>query len=210
MKWLTFLLTASTATAATPLGLGASITQAEVTEQVRVVAKAPSSVNPISNMFGESKQLTFLEKEALRYEKERLRQQRLNNNRIKLKKVLNRLDNTVGKTWYVFSGSTPQGWDCSGLVRWTYKQVGVELEHRANAQANSGKKVKDPIPGDIIAFYRKGSSYSFHVGIYLGKGKMIHAYQHGMRTVIQPVKQVVKENWGARVTYTRILPQPEN
>ena len=210
MKWLTFLLTASTATAATPLGVGANIEQAAVTEQVRVVAKAAGSVNPGINLFGESKKLTFLEKEALRYQKELLAKQRLINNRIKLKKVLNRLDNTVGKTWYVFSGSTPRGWDCSGLVRWTYEQVGVELEHRANAQANSGTKVKDPLPGDIVAFYRKGSNYSFHVGIYLGKGKMIHAYQLGMRTVIQPVKQVVKENWGARVTYTRIFPQPEN
>lgn len=146
---------------------------------------------------------TLLEKEALRLKK-------LLTNKVKIQAAVKKVQKYAGKTWYVFSGATPRGWDCSGLVRWTYEQVGIELEHRANAQANSGKKVKHPLPGDVVAFYRKGSNYSFHVGVYLGKGKMIHAYQLGMRTVIQPVKEVVKENWGARVTYTRILPQLEN
>lgn len=147
------------------------------------------------------KQLTFLEKEILR-------KNRLAFNERKVHNAVKKVKQYAGKTWYVFSGSTPRGWDCSGMVRWTYEQMGIELEHRADAQADSGFKVKSPIPGDIVAFYRKGSHYSFHVGIYIGNGKMIHAYQHGMRTVIQPVKEVIKENWNARVTYTRILTQP--
>jgi cell wall-associated NlpC family hydrolase len=143
-------------------------------------------------------------------EKRELHIKKLMTNQVKLKAALKKVKKYAGQTWYVFSGATPRGWDCSGLVRWTYEQVGVELEHRANAQANSGEKVKHPIPGDVVAFYHKGSERSFHVGVYLGNGKMIHAYRHGMRTVIQPVKEVVKENWGARVTYTRILPQLQN
>jgi len=143
-------------------------------------------------------------------EKHELHIKKLMTNQVKLKAALKKVKKYAGQTWYVFSGATPRGWDCSGLVRWTYEQVGVELEHRANAQANSGEKVKHPIPGDVVAFYHKGSERSFHVGVYLGNGKMIHAYRHGMRTVIQPVKEVVKENWGARVTYTRILPQLQN
>ncbi len=210
MKWLTFLLTASTATAATPIG-GAAVQQAVITEQVRVAAPAAGSVDPFNRFFGSKKEMTLLELDVLRYQKHLAYQERLRNNRIKLHKIVSgKLTKTAGKTWYVFSGATPAGWDCSGLVRWTYEQVGVELEHRADAQADSGKKVKNPLPGDIVAFYHKGSDYSFHVGIYLGKGKMIHAYRKGTGTVIQPVKEVVKENWGARVTYTRILPQPTN
>lgn len=200
MKWLTFLLTASTAVSSAPIG-DTTLKETAITEQVRAVATVTGSVDILTSF--KNRQLTFLEKQVAHEKK-------LVSNRAKMQKVLTKLKKTAGKTWYVFSGATPSGWDCSGLVRWTYEQLSIELEHRADAQADSGKKVKTPIPGDIVAFYRKGSDYSFHVGIYLGKGKMIHAYRHGMRTVIQPVKQVVKENWGARVTYTRILPQPEN
>ena len=163
----------------------------------------PTHSSFVSYLLSKQHAQTMLEKEAIRTQK-------LFSNRIKIRAAVKKVQKYAGETWYVFSGATPSGWDCSGLVRWTYEQVGVELEHRANAEANSGKKVKNPLPGDVVAFYYKGSNYSFHVGIYLGNGKMIHAYRLGMRTVIQPVKQVVKENWGARVTYTRILPQPEN
>ena len=199
MKWLTFLLTASTATASVTGAAG----QAVQTEQVRVAASAASSVDPTFGLINNNPADTLLEKQALHYE-------HLLENRTKVQKALTQLEKTAGKTWYVFSGATPAGWDCSGLVLWTYEQMGVELIHRAEAEASSGVKVDNPLPGDIVAFYRKGSNYSFHVGIYLGDGKMIHAYYPGTRTVIQPVSEVVKENWGARVTYTRIFPQPEN
>lgn len=201
MKWLTFLLTASTATASVTGTAG--IGQGAQTEQVRVAASAASSVDPTFGLSNTHPAETLLEKQALHYEFLLKNRTTVNNALVKLKK-------TAGKTWYVFSGATPAGWDCSGLVLWTYEQMGITLIHRADAEADSGVKVSEPLPGDIVAFYHKGSDYAFHVGIYLGDGLMIHAYYSGTRTVIQPVSEVVKENWGARVTYTRLLPQPEN
>jgi cell wall-associated NlpC family hydrolase len=202
------LVSISSAIVLTLAGCAASSAQASVAENVStptvITSKAENGYSLlVTTMKAQKAAKTMLEKQALRTQK-------LIANQRKLEVALKKVKKYAGKTWYVFSGATPRGWDCSGLVRWTYEQVGVELEHRANAQANSGEKVKHPIPGDVVAFYNKGSKRSFHVGIYLGKGKMIHAYQHGMRTVIQPVKEVVKENWNARVTYTRILPQLEN
>ena len=202
------LVSISSAIVLTLAGCAASAAQASVAENVStptvIASKAKTVKYSLMDTLNKHRSAqTMLEKHALHIKK-------LMTNEVKIRAALKKVKKYAGKTWYVFSGATPRGWDCSGLVRWTYEQVGIELEHRANAQANSGEKVKHPIPGDVVAFYRKGSTHSFHVGIYLGKGKMIHAYQHGMRTVIQPVKEVVKENWGARVTYTRILPQLQN
>jgi cell wall-associated NlpC family hydrolase len=72
----------------------------------------------------------------------------------------------------------------------------------------SGKVVKKPVVGDIVAFYYRGSKSSFHVGIYVGGGKMIHAYRPGVVTRIESVARVAKDNW-AKYKFVRILPQPE-
>lgn len=208
MKKKNKLVSISSAIVLTLAGCAASSAQASVAENVStptVIASKAKTVkySLIDTLKKHQAAQTMLEKRELQIKK-------LMTNQVKLKAALKKVKKYAGQTWYVFSGATPRGWDCSGLVRWTYEQVGIELEHRANAQANSGEKVKHPLPGDVVAFYYKGSKRSFHVGVYLGNGKMIHAYRHGMRTVIQPVKEVVKENWGARVTYTRILPQLQN
>lgn len=208
MKKKNKLVSISSAIVLTLAGCAASAANASVAENVStpvvIASKAKTVKHSLMYTLNKHRSAqTMLEKHALHVKK-------LMTNQVKIQAALKKVTKYAGKTWYVFSGSSPRGWDCSGLVRWTYEQAGIELEHRANAQANSGEKVRTPKPGDVVAFYHKGSNYSFHVGVYLGKGKMIHAYRHGMRTVIQPVKEVVKENWGARVTYTRILPQPQN
>ena len=59
----------------------------------------------------------------------------------RLPKVVKYLTTKANKTSYVFSGSTPKGWDCSGMVRWTYKQIGITLPHSANKQAHIGCRV---------------------------------------------------------------------
>lgn len=193
MKKKNKLVSISSAIVLTLAGCAASSAQASVAENVStptVIASKAKTVkySLIDTLKKHQAAQTMLEKRELQIKK-------LMTNQVKLKAALKKVKKYAGQTWYVFSGATPRGWDCSGLVRWTYEQVGIELEHRANAQANSGEKVKHPLPGDVVAFYYKGSKRSFHVGVYLGNGKMIHAYRHGMRTVIQPVKEVVKENW---------------
>lgn len=123
----------------------------------------------------------------------------------KLNKAIAKLRQYVGKTWYVFSGNTPRGWDCSGLTMWTYEQLGIELKHSASAQKNSGKKYKTPKIGDVVAFGWKNYSGAQHVGIYIGNGKMIHAPAPGHRTAIVSVKKWAKMNWNTKVTYTRFI-----
>jgi cell wall-associated NlpC family hydrolase len=129
----------------------------------------------------------------------------LKSNTQKLNKVIAKLKQYVGKTWYVFSGNTPNGWDCSGLTMWTYEQLGIELKHSASAQKNSGKKYKTPKIGDVVAFGWKNYSGAQHVGIYIGNGKMIHSPAPGHRTQIISVKKWTKMNWNTKVTYTRFI-----
>lgn len=122
---------------------------------------------------------------------------------IKVDKAINKLKKHVGKTWYVFSGNTPAGWDCSGLTMWFYKQSGINLEHRASAQAKSGQNTNNPKPGDLVAFKYKGTKSAYHVGIYIGNGKMIHAPKHGHATRIESIQQFAGKY--SNVSYRTII-----
>lgn len=117
--------------------------------------------------------------------------------------VVKKLKKTVGRTWYVFSGNTPSGWDCSGLTMWTYEQLGVTLEHRASKQQNAGYKVTTPTVGDIVVFTYKGYNSAYHVGIYIGEGLMIHAPEKGQVTRIESVNQFAGNY--SKVSYRRII-----
>jgi len=79
-------------------------------------------------------------------------------------------------TPYVWAGSSPGGFDCSGLVAYVYAQVGVSLPHNAAAQYGYGTPVaySDLQPGDLVFFSGLG-----HVGIYIGGGQFIHAPHTG-------------------------------
>ena len=79
-------------------------------------------------------------------------------------------------TPYVWAGSAPGGFDCSGLVMWAYAQVGVSLPHSTYAQYGYGVPVsRDQLqPGDLVFFDGLG-----HVGIYIGGGQFIHAPHTG-------------------------------
>jgi cell wall-associated NlpC family hydrolase len=74
---------------------------------------------------------------------------------------------------YVWAGSSPDGFDCSGFVMYVYKKVGVSLPHSSRMQYGCGVAVSrgDLKPGDLVFFYNP----IHHVGIYIGDGKMIHA-----------------------------------
>ena len=80
---------------------------------------------------------------------------------------------------YVYGGASPSGFDCSGLTMYCYAQVGVGLSHGATDQQHASTPV--PIsalqPGDLVFF--GSASYSYHVGIYVGGGSMIHAPHTG-------------------------------
>jgi cell wall-associated NlpC family hydrolase len=99
--------------------------------------------------------------------------------------VIKQLKKRIGKTWYVFSGATPRGWDCSGLTMWAYEQIGVELPHSANKQARAGIKVVSPGVGDLVLFGYPGTNTFFHASIYIGNNKVIHAgFKRGQTTSV--------------------------
>ncbi len=77
---------------------------------------------------------------------------------------------------YVYAGSGPNVFDCSGLVMYCYAQVGVYLPHSSYAQKDCGSPVSygDLQPGDLVFFHGYG-----HVGMYIGDGNFIHAPQTG-------------------------------
>ncbi|HWC23050.1 MAG TPA: NlpC/P60 family protein [Flexivirga sp.] len=80
-------------------------------------------------------------------------------------------------TPYVYGGSSPSGFDCSGFTSYVYGQVGKSLPRTATAQMQMATRVSDPQPGDLI-FFGDGSS-AYHVAIYIGNGKMIDANHPG-------------------------------
>ncbi|MDJ0393054.1 C40 family peptidase [Rhodococcus sp. G-MC3] len=88
----------------------------------------------------------------------------------------------IGKP-YVWGATGPDGFDCSGLVVWAYKQVGKTLPRSSQAQAAGGTPIdqKDLQPGDVVLFYPDAS----HVGLYAGNGNVLHASTFGVPVKVQ-------------------------
>lgn len=98
-------------------------------------------------------------------------------------KVLEVAAKYVG-TPYVFGGSNPRGFDCSGYILFVYSQFGISLPHSVSAQARSGIIVspKDAMPGDLVIWNDNG-----HNGIYAGNGQYFHAPQRGDAVKLSPI-----------------------
>jgi cell wall-associated NlpC family hydrolase len=81
---------------------------------------------------------------------------------------------------YRFGGSSPTGFDCSGLVQYSYRQAGVSLPHNTDKQRSASRQVKlaDLRRGDLLFFNQEGKKYG-HVAIYIGDGKFVHAPSSG-------------------------------
>lgn len=77
---------------------------------------------------------------------------------------------------YVYGGSTPSGFDCSGFTSYVYKNFGISLNRSSRDQINNGTAVSrsELQPGDVLLFAKNGSTIT-HVGLYIGNNQMIHA-----------------------------------
>lgn len=91
---------------------------------------------------------------------------------------------------YVWGGTSPAGFDCSGLVQYVFRQMGVSINRVAADQTAHGTPVsrENLKPGDIV-FFHNTSRYTRinHVGIYVGDGQFIHAPQTGDVVKISPL-----------------------
>jgi cell wall-associated NlpC family hydrolase len=74
---------------------------------------------------------------------------------------------------YVWAGTGPNGYDCSGLTQSAYRAAGIALPHSSSGQSRVGTPVSRASlqPGDLVFFY----SPVGHVGVYIGNGLMVHA-----------------------------------
>ncbi|MFE2284991.1 NlpC/P60 family protein [Streptomyces sp. NPDC059443] len=86
---------------------------------------------------------------------------------------------------YVWGSTGPSGFDCSGLMVWSYRQAGVALPRTSQAQRYAGRQVplSEARPGDLVT-YRSDAS---HVGMYVGNGQVVHAPYPGARVRYDPV-----------------------
>ena len=85
---------------------------------------------------------------------------------------------------YVYGGTTPSGFDCSGFVQYVYGHFGVNLPRTTTQQENCGTQipVSQAQPGDLYFWGNKGSAY--HVAICIGNGKYIAAPEPGQSVSI--------------------------
>ncbi|HEX6689612.1 MAG TPA: C40 family peptidase [Burkholderiales bacterium] len=85
----------------------------------------------------------------------------------------------VGKP-YRYGGSSPAGFDCSGLVQYSYKQAGVSLPRSTDDLLRTSTPLRgmNLRRGDLLFFDQEGMKKS-HVGIYLGDGRFVHAPSSG-------------------------------
>lgn len=87
---------------------------------------------------------------------------------------------------YVYGGTSPSGFDCSGFVYYVYRQCGYSITRTATAQNGDGYYVSRSSlqPGDIIIFYNSAMSGIGHAGIYIGDNQFIHASSGSGKVVI--------------------------
>lgn len=88
-------------------------------------------------------------------------------------------------TPYVWGGTTPAGFDCSGFAQWSYAQASISIPRVTHQQVNAGKRVSlnDLQPGDLV-FPADNS----HVSIYIGNGNVVHSPQTGDVVKVTPLK----------------------
>jgi len=179
----------------TTCGISASADEEVLKPVVEEVTEEVDHQSFIKFLIDYKEEQTLLQQQAAEFEAAQLRA-------AKMESRIRSLEQHVGNTWYVFSGVTPDGWDCSGLVMWFYSELNIELQHSVTAQMHFGEKPEYPMPGDIVAFKYNGSKVGYHNGIYVGNDMFIHSPRKGTRTKLSSVSDYAKDH--SVPVYTRI------
>lgn len=87
---------------------------------------------------------------------------------------------------YRYGGSSPRGFDCSGLVSFSFAQAGIQVPRTADRQFRASRPLGDRslLPGDLI-FFDIGERRISHVGIYVGEGRFVHAPSTGKQVSVE-------------------------
>jgi peptidoglycan DL-endopeptidase CwlO len=98
---------------------------------------------------------------------------------------------------YVYGGTTPDGFDCSGYVKYVFAAVGISLPRTADQQMNATTRISssEAQPGDLVFFVSGGRAY--HNGIYAGNGMIYDSPKSGGYVSKRAI-------WSATVVYTRV------
>lgn len=109
-------------------------------------------------------------------------------------------------TPYVWGGESRRGFDCSGLVKYVFRKIGIKLPHYTGSMWSYGKKVagrRNLKRGDVMFFNGHG-----HVGIYLRKGKFVHASSARGRVVVSNFDSWYSQTYdGAKRMFRHNIPR---
>lgn len=114
--------------------------------------------------------------------------------------VIEAAKSVVG-TPYVWGGTSPNGFDCSGLLVWAFGKAGINLPRVSYQQANSGKRIplKKLKPGDLVAWDNSSrNNGADHIAIYIGNGKIIESPRRGLSVRIRTLSSN-EGAWGVRM-----------
>ena len=107
---------------------------------------------------------------------------------------------------YVWGGSTPSGFDCSGLTSYIFNQIGIGIGRTTIAQeahvqstdiSDASQVAAVAQPGDLLFWGGHGSTY--HVGIYIGNNQFVAAPQPGQNVSVQAVSNYFKPSFVGKV-----------
>lgn len=90
---------------------------------------------------------------------------------------------------YRYGGTTPEGFDCSGLTQYVYRQIGIQLPRSSRDQHGVGRTIKlsQAEPGDLLFYSFSGRGID-HVAIYLGDDQAVHAPASGRAVIVASVQ----------------------
>lgn len=86
---------------------------------------------------------------------------------------------------YRYGGASPRGFDCSGLVQYSYGRFGFDVPRNSYRQYKASSPIykRNLKPGDLV-FFRTSGMFVSHVGIYIGNGEFVHAPGEGKRVSV--------------------------